>query len=230
MSLPRYRILLAEDHSIVREGIKLLLSLEADFEIVGEADNGVSAVALAKDLQVDAVLLDLDMPQLSGSEAALAIKRDNHHIKIIILTGSLDVGSVNTSLAAGADGYVLKREDSSELLRALRAVLAGGHYISRAIAEAFEPPPIDSSRQAALAHGAGAASGQKKLPGANYGVTLRELEILQFIARGSDNRNIAAQLNVSFATVRKHRENLMRKLNLHNTAELTAYAIKRGLY
>ncbi len=228
MSLPRYRILLAEDHSIVREGIKLLLSLEADFEIVGEADNGVSAVALANDLQADAVLLDLDMPQLSGIEAALAIKRDNPHIKIIILTGSLGVDSVNTSLAAGADGYVLKREDSSELLRALRAVLAGGHYISRAIAEAFEPPPIDASRQAVPPPGA--ASGRKTVSEENNSVTSREREILQLIARGSDSRTIASQLSLSFATVRKHRENLMRKLNLHNAAELTAYAIKRGLY
>jgi DNA-binding NarL/FixJ family response regulator len=201
------RILLAEDHFLVREGLKLLLSFEPDFTVAGETGDGNAVEQMVRELRPDLLILDLHLPGCHGAEIAQRVKAGFDTVKILVLTGSLQAESVRHTLAAGADGYVIKQEDSAELLLAIRAVLAGRQYISKSIAAVFEQD--------------GNACAE---------VTPRELEILRMIARGLSNEAIAEALCRSLFTIRKHRQNLMDKLGLRNAAEITAYAIKRGLY
>lgn len=198
------RVLIADDHPLMREAIKVRLSVEDDLTVVGEASDGTSAVELGKALAPDLVVLDLHMPGLSGSELVSAMRMAAPASRILVLTGSLERHTVRDVLAAGADGYVLKEDETEELVSALRRVAQGERHVSARIAAAFEP-----------------AGGQPEL-------TPREIEILREIARGRGSQQIAAVLGISVGTARKHRENMMNKLGLHNTAEVTAYAIKKG--
>ena len=207
------KILLAEDHVLVREGLKLFLSIEPDFDVIGETGDGTLVEHLVQTLQPDLLLLDLDLPGCHGTVITTRIKAQFSALKIVVLTGNLQAASVRRALAAGAEAYVLKHEDGAELLQAIRTVLAGGHYISKSIATIFQ---LD---QTAL------DAGHKAEP-----ITPREQEILCLIARGLNNEEIAARLFRSVLTVRKHRQNLMDKLGLRNAAEITAYAIKHGFY
>jgi DNA-binding NarL/FixJ family response regulator len=201
------RVLIADDHPLVREAVKVRLCVEDDFEVVGEAGDGGTALGTLKTLAPDLVVLDLHMPGLSGSALVAAMRDAVPDSRILVLTGSLERHTVRDVLAAGADGYVLKEDDAEELVSALRRVARGERHVSPRIAAAFEP----ESRQ-----------GEPEL-------TPREVEILREIAAGRGSQQIAAVLGISVGTARKHRENMMKKLGLHNTAEVTAYAIKKGL-
>jgi DNA-binding NarL/FixJ family response regulator len=200
------RVLIADDHPLVREAVKVRLSVEDDLEVVGEASDGTRAVELGKALAPDLVVLDLHMPGLSGSELVSAVRGAAPASRILVLTGSLERRMVRDVLAAGADGYVLKEDETEELVSALRRVARGERHVSARIAAAFEPS---------------SASAEPEL-------TPREIEILREIAQGRGSQQIAALLGISTGTARKHRENMMKKLGLHNAAEVTAYAIKKG--
>jgi len=208
------RIILAEDHALMREGLKMLLSTEPGFEVVAETGDGTAVEAMVRELLPELLLLDLGMPGRHGVTIAAAIKAEfGAGVKVLVLTGDLRPHSVADALAAGADGYVHKSEDSTELLTAARAVLAGRQYVSKNIAAAFRPQPPASGNDA----DGGAA-------------TPRELEIMSLVARGLSNREIAELLSISVFTVRTHRRNLMEKFTLRNTAEITAYAVRQGYY
>jgi DNA-binding NarL/FixJ family response regulator len=200
------RVLIADDHPLVREAVKVRLSVEDDFEVVGEAGDGKAALAAVRTLAPQLVILDLHMPGLSGSELVSAMRAAAPDARILVLTGSLERRTVRDVLAAGADGYVLKEDETEELVSALRRVARGEGHVSARIAAAFEPE---------------GAQGEPEL-------TPREIEILREIARGRGSQQIAAVLGISVGTARKHRENMMKKLGLHNAAEVTAYAIKKG--
>jgi DNA-binding NarL/FixJ family response regulator len=200
------RVLIADDHPLVREAIKTRLSVEDDLTVVGEASDGARAVESGRTLAPDLVVLDLQMPGLSGSELVSAMRAAAPASRILVLTGSLERRMVRDVLAAGADGYVLKEEETEELVSVLRRVARGERHVSARIAAAFEP-----------------ASG----PGEPE-LTPREVDILREIARGRGSQQIAEVLGISMGTARKHRENMMRKLGLHNAAEVAAYAIKKG--
>ena len=208
-------IVIAEDHALVRDGLKMLLSTEPGLEVVAETGDGAAVEALVRKLNPDLLVLDLDLPGRNGVDIAAALKADPAvSIKVLVLTGNLKPQSVERALAAGANGYVLKNEDSEELLRAVRAVLAGREYVSKSIAGAFRADRTEAGHKGGVA----------------AQVTPREREILSLIARGYSNNDIAELLGISVLTVRTHRQKLMEKLELHNAAEITAYAVKHGFY
>jgi two-component system response regulator NreC len=209
------RLLLAEDHTLVRKGLRALLADEADIEIVAEANDGREAVRLAEELQPDLVLMDFSMPGLNGLEATRLIKHRIPAVKVLVLTRHASEEYVFQILRAGASGYVVKSAAPGELVSAIRAVYRGDSFLSPAIAgkviEEYVRQPSgtvkDSYEQ----------------------LTSREREVLQLIAEGHSSREIAEQLTISAKTVRTHRANLMEKLDLHSTAELTRYAVRKGL-
>lgn len=217
-------IAIAEDHALVREGLKLLFSMEPGFVVVAETGDGNAVEGLMRQHSPALLVLDLDLPGKTGVEvaAALSARRaaDGEGSapvagpKVLVLTGDLRPESVGRALAAGANGYVLKSEDTGELLAAVRAVLAGREYVSPRIAQAF--------RSGAAAGNAG------REPAAS--LTPRERETLSLVARGFSNNDIAELLAISVLTVRTHRQKLMEKLELRNAAEITAYAVKHGIY
>lgn len=205
------KILLAEDHLMVREGLKLLLLTEPDLQVAGETGDGTQVETMVEQLRPDLLLLDLDLPGRHGVDLALRLPARYSWLRIIILTAGVDLGEVRRMLAAGIDGYLLKRADAADLVLAIRTVLAGKLYVS---------PPV----AALLArHDLTAGTGAAQAP------TAREQEIIAMIARGLSNEEIAAHLHRSVLTVRKHRRNLMVKLGLHNAVEVAAYASRHGL-
>ncbi|MEP7154961.1 MAG: response regulator transcription factor [Betaproteobacteria bacterium] len=211
---PTISIVLAEDHTLVREGLKMLLSTEPGLQVIAETGDGRAVEALVRKVMPGLLVLDLDLPGRHGVDIAIAVKAEfAAAIKVLVLTGDLRPDSVGRALAAGADGYVLKSEDTEELLIAVRAVLAGREYVSKSIAQAFR---ADVARRGA---GPPAAT-----------ATPREREIMSLVARGLANNGIAALLGISVLTVRTHRQNLMEKFELRNAAEITAYAVKHGFY
>ena len=210
------RILLAEDHSILREGLRSLLSAQPDIEITGEAEDGQKAIQQANALQPDLVLMDLTMPRMNGTDAIRAIKRRNPEMRIIVLTVHKAAEYVRTALEAGASGYVLKDDTHQELLTAIRTVVAGRTYLSPGICDQIVSGFLGRSTAA-----------QSELPWDT--LTEREKAVIKLVAEGYKNREIAEFLSVSIKTVEKHRSNLMKKLDLHNASALTAYAIQNGL-
>ena len=208
---PPTTIVIADDHVLVREGLKMLLSAEPDLRVVADTGNGAAVEALVRELSPTLLVLDLELPGKSGIDIAVAIKADaSLTCKVLVLTGNLKTETVARALAAGADGYVVKSEDAAELLTAVRTVLAGQGYVSKQIAGAF-------------AAGAGPAAAAAQ-------ITPREREVLSLVARGYGNNDIAGLMKISVLTVRTHRQRLMEKLGLRNAAEITAYAVKLGLY
>jgi DNA-binding NarL/FixJ family response regulator len=213
----RHSIIIADDHALVREGLKLLLGTEPGLEVVAHTGDGAAVEALVRQHRPDLLVLDLDMPQRNGMDIAAAIKGDaGLATRVLVLTGNLKPQVVSQALAVGADGYLLKSEDSGELLQAVHAVLGGGEYVSKAIASVFQP----GSKPAPPG---GSTSG-------DAAITPREREILSLVARGLNNNDIAGLLAISVLTVRTHRQRLMEKLALRNAAEITAYAVKQGFY
>jgi DNA-binding NarL/FixJ family response regulator len=213
---PKYRIVIAEDHTILREGLRALLSSNPDFEIVGEAEDGRGAIRCVEKLKPSLVLTDLSMPRMNGMDAIREIKRRSPETKILVLTVHKTEEYILATLQAGADGYLLKDSTHAELLAAVRHVLSGKHYISPGISDKV----LD-----------GYLEGRKTLKTRTSWETLtqREREILKLIAEGYKNKEIADDLCISVKTVEKHRANLMEKLNLHNVQALTTFAIDKGL-
>ena len=212
----RQKIVIAEDYTILREGLRALLSSDPELEVVGEAEDGGVAVQCTTKLKPDLVLMDLSMPKMSGIEAIREIKKKSPGTKILVLTIHNTEEYILATLKAGADGYALKDSTQGELLMAVKRVLQGKRYLSPGISEQV----ID-----------GYLEGRKDLrPRTSWDtLTGREREILKLIAEGYKSKQIAEYLCISPKTVEKHRSNLMQKLNLHSSPALTALAIEKGL-
>jgi len=213
MPLTSVKVLLVEDHAILRAGLRAILAEENGFAVVGEAADGREGIRCAASLQPDLALMDISMPNMNGTEAIRQIKQRSPATKILILTIHKSEGYVHTSMAAGADGYALKDDTKEQLLSAIGQVIRGGTYLSPAVS--------------GLLLGA-YLRGEPNLPSWER-LTSRERQILKLIATGLKTREIAESLSVSTKTVEKHRTNLMRKLDLHSISALTTYAIKNGL-
>lgn len=207
----RIRVLLADDHAILRQGIRSLLEREPGVEVVGEAGDGQEAVEKAAELQPDVVLMDINMPRMNGIEATRRIRETHDHIKILVLSMHEDDEYVAPLMQAGASGYVLKRSAASELLTALKAVNQGHTILPAQLARTA----FDGS----------APARQDDFDG----LTPREIEVLTLVAEGYTNRRIAEELFISIKTVQAHRANIMEKLGLHDAVELTKYAIRKGI-
>jgi len=207
---------LAEDHTILREGLKALLSSQPDLKVVAEAGDGLDAIRCVQNHAPDMILLDLSMPRMTGLDAIKEIKRISTATKIIVLTVHSTEEYILATLQAGADGYVLKDAHSTELLTAIRHVLDGRRYLSPSISGAIIDGLLQGKRASAL------RSTWESL-------TQREREILKLVAEGHKNKEIGDLLCISVKTVEKHRANLMDKLDLHNVAALTALAAEKGL-
>jgi two-component system response regulator NreC len=212
----KFSIVIAEDHAILREGLKSLLSSYPVLKVVGEAGDGLEAIRSVQKHSPDLVLIDLSMPRMSGLDAIKEIKRMTPQTKIIVLTIHSTEEYIVAALRAGADGYVLKEGDSEELLTAIRRVLEGKRYLTPSISTAL----IDWLLQ--RKEGSGIRSAWDTL-------TQREKEVLKLIAEGHSNKESADLLCISVKTVEKHRSNLMAKLGVHNAAALTAWAAEKGL-
>jgi DNA-binding NarL/FixJ family response regulator len=214
------RIMLVEDHTLLRAGLRALLSQEPDIEIAGEAGDGRDAVRLIASLAPNLVLMDLSMPGTNGIEAIFEIKKRFPQVKVLVLTLHRSDEYIQESLRAGADGYILKDASHDELRVAVRSVLSGKTYLS---------PDISSRVVHGYLGSNGGGGGGSGLTSAWNVLTLRERQVLKLVAEGGSNKYIAAYLSLSVKTVEKHRSNLMKKLDLHNASALTAYAIERGL-
>ncbi|HEX2250207.1 MAG TPA: response regulator transcription factor [Gemmatimonadales bacterium] len=207
------RVLVADDHTIVRSGIRHVLESEQDFEVVGEAGSGTEAISLAATLQPDVIVLDISMPDLSGLEVAARL-RDSSSTRVLILSMHNNAEYVLESVRAGAHGYLLKDTAATELRSAIRTVCRGESYFS---------PPVASRLTAAV------RAEHETQRSALDQLTGREREVLLGIARGWTNKEIAAELGISHRTVETHRESLMRKLQIRTVAELTRFAIGTGI-
>ncbi len=210
------RLLLVDDHAVVRSGLKMLLSAEGDVEIVGEASTAAQAMEAAGVVKPDVILMDIGLPDLSGIDATREIKKRFPQISIVALTIHEDEEYFFKMLEAGASGYVPKRAAPEELLIAIRAAASGEVYLYPSLAKLLVKDYLDQERPA----------GAK----ANLdGLTTREHEVLTYLAEGANNEKIAGALIISPKTVERHRENIMRKLNLHSRSELVRYAIRKGI-
>jgi DNA-binding NarL/FixJ family response regulator len=214
--MEKKKLVIAEDHTILREGLKALLTTRPDIEIVGEAEDGREAIRLVEKLDPDLVMMDLSMPRMDGMEAIREIKRRWPKKRVLALTAHKTEEYILTTLKAGADGYLLKDSTCQEMMTAVNSVLSGQRYLS---------PGISGK----VIEGYLAGKQAVKLDGAWDNLTQREREVVKLIGEGYRNKEIADLLVISPKTVEKHRANLMTKLNFHNVSEITAYAIERGL-
>jgi DNA-binding NarL/FixJ family response regulator len=209
--MKRTRILLVDDHAVVRQGFKMILGAQADMEVAGEAANGREAVELAAQLNPDIVVMDVAMPELNGIEATRRLLAANPHIRVIALSMHKDSVYVREILRAGARGYLLKDSGADDLVKAIRAVAGGESYLSPAVSNAV----LDDYR--------------KHVTNPIDLLTSREREVLQMLAEGKTNKEIAVVLNLSVYTVDAHRGRIMEKLNLHSINELVRFALRNGL-
>ncbi len=210
------RLLIADDHDIVRAGIKALLQRQEDIEIVGEAADGREVVRLAEQLSPSMIVMDITMPQLNGIDAASQVIRRDPEVKVIILSMYSDEEFIVRALMAGVKGYLLKDAVQADLLRAVRAVATGRSFFSPEIAQTLAEDYVRQLQR-------------KGLEDSYELLTEREREVLQLLAEGKSNKETATTLNVSTYTVETHRTHLMQKLNLHNTAELVLYAVRKKI-
>ncbi len=210
------RLLLVDDHAVVRSGLRMLLSSESDVEIVGEASTAAQAMDLASSVKPDVILMDIGLPDLSGIDATREIKKKFPEISIVALTIHEDEEYFFRMLEAGASGYVPKRAAPEELLIAIRAAAAGEVYLYPSLAKLLVKDFLSQDH---------APEEKSNLDG----LTDREHEVLTYLAEGANNETIAEALVISPRTVERHRENIMRKLNLHSRAELVRYAIRKGI-
>ncbi len=210
-------VLLVEDHTVVRQGFRLVLEAEADIAIVAEAENGRQAVQLAKKFHPDVVIMDIAMPVLNGLEATRQIIKEVPAARVLILSSYSDDEYVHRLTEAGAAGYLLKQTAAADLIKAIREAKKGNAFFSPAISKRL----IEHYRETVLK-----GFPVKKQSGA---LSSRQAEVLQLIAEGRPNKQIAAELNVSLKTVQNHRQQLMKKLNIHDIAGLTRYAISKGV-
>jgi two-component system response regulator NreC len=209
------RLLLVDDHAVVRSGLKMLLENERDVEIIGEASSAAEAIEGAIRLKPNVILMDIGLPDLSGIDATREIKKRVPELAIVALTIHEDEEYFFKMLEAGASGYVPKRAAPEELLTAIRAAATGQVYLYPSLAKLLVRDFLDGGR----------ATGQQT----TSDLTDREQEVLTYLAEGASNEEIAASLVISPKTVARHRENIMRKLNLHSRAELVRYAIRKGI-
>ena len=217
IDLPKIRVLLADDHALVLEGLRLLLSIEGDIEVIGEAYQGRDAVMQAKTLRPAVVVIDLSMPILNGFEATRQIRRESPSTAVIVLSAHDDDEYVDRAIDVGAAGYVLKHNTSDVLANAIREVAKGRLSFSERIVRR-----LLERREKGLLSGPDGRIGPKRL-------TSREVEVLQLIAEGKANKQAAAELGISIKTIEKHRQALKTKLDIHDTAGLTRYALAMGI-
>jgi DNA-binding NarL/FixJ family response regulator len=215
--MKRITVLLAEDHMIVREGFRKMLELENDFEVVGEAQARRQAVTQAKKLRPEVVLMDIAMPLLNGLEATRQVLKSLPATKVLMLSAHSDDAYVKNATESGAVGFLLKQTSAHDVCRAIREVQKGNTFFSSSVSRRLErlhPKSSDRTRQL-----------NKKAAH----LTSREMEVLQLIAEGKANKETASELGIGIKTVEKHREHLMEKLDIHDTAGLTRYAIGAGI-
>lgn len=210
------RILIAEDHAIVRDGLRSLLQSGNDFEVVGEAADGMEAIRAASKSDPDLILLDLNMPRMDGISVIKDIKKQSPDIKILALTMHKDEEYILEAFRSGADGYCVKTSSGEEVLSAIKIVLSGKQYVSPEISDKVLEGYLEGNKTL------------KKESSWNS-LTQREKEVLKLVGEGYQNKYISDYLCISIKTVEKHRANIMEKLDLHNASELTAYAYEKGL-
>ncbi len=213
-----YRLIVVDDHAIVRDGLAAILGREAGIDVVGTAEDGKAAVAEVDRLEPDIVIIDLSMPRTDGVQAITNIKRKHPDIGVIVLTFHKDDAHVHSALAAGADAFILKDDGRDELLAAVRNVAQGKRYLSPAICERVMSGYLHAHQ---VPEESAAPSWES--------LSAREREVLKLVAEGYKTREIAEYLSLSKKTVEKHRSNMMRKLDLHGVSAVTAYAIENGL-
>jgi two-component system response regulator NreC len=210
------RVLLVDDHAVVRVGLRMLLESEEEFEICGEASSGKEAIALVNQLKPDVILMDIGLPDMSGIEATRSIKVSNPETAIVALTIHEDEEYFFKMLEAGANGYVPKKAAPDELLTAIRAAYAGEVYLYPSLAKLLVKDYLGQQ-----------SASKEARPESD--LTAREQEVLTLLAEGANNNEIAELLSISPKTVARHRENIMTKLNLHSRTELVKYAIRKGI-
>jgi two-component system response regulator NreC len=210
------RIVIAEDHTILREGLRALLSSDPEFDVVGEAEDGLDAIRCVEDLTPDLVLMDLSLPRMNGMDAIMEIKKRCPETKVLALTVHRTEEYILATLRAGADGYVLKDATHTELVMGIKSVLKGKPYLSPEVSDMVIEGYLEGRRTL-----------RSDTPWDT--LTQREREVLKLIGEGYKNKDIADYLYISVKTVEKHRANLMKKLDLHNTSALTAFAMEKGL-
>jgi DNA-binding NarL/FixJ family response regulator len=212
--MTKIRVFLADDHAVVREGLKALINAQPDMDVTGEADDGQGACEQVARLRPDVVVLDVSMPGLSGAQAAERLRQECPQVKVLALTVHEDRGYLRQLLEAGAAGYVLKRAAAEELIRAIRAVAGGGVYLDPALAGAVvggfvrKPPAKGGPEGAELSE--------------------REEEVVRLVAAGHSNKEVAARLELSVKTVETYKARSLEKLGLHSRADLVRYALQRG--
>jgi len=209
------RILIVEDHALVRKGLKSLISSQPEFNVVAEAENGLEALQMTKEFGPDLILLDLSMPKMNGLATMRQLKKDHAGVKILVITMHASQDYLIPTLKEGADGYLLKGDDPQELFSAIRAIMAGKAYLSSELSGQLINSVINPG------------SGNPGDPLSQ--LTQREKEVFQLVAEGNTNQQIADLLFISPKTVDKHRTNLMKKLDLHSAREVTNFALKNGL-
>jgi DNA-binding NarL/FixJ family response regulator len=214
--MSKIRVLVADDHGIVRKGLRFVLERQDDLEVIGEAGDGREAVRICEQASPNVVVMDIAMPQLNGLDAAAQIVRQSPEIKVIILSMHADEDYLVRALNAGVKAYLLKDSAELDLVRAVRAVAQGGSFFSPAIAQLLAE---DYTRQLQ----------QRGLQDSYELLTERQKEILQLLAEGKSNKEVATALNVSPYTVETHRTHIMQKLDLHNTAEIVLYAVRKKI-
>jgi DNA-binding NarL/FixJ family response regulator len=213
--MKKIAVLLVDDHAVVRQGLRALLEAEGDMVVVAEAENGREAVVFAKKTLPDVVVMDVAMPGMNGLEATRQIVRNVPSAKVLVLTSYGDDDYVTQLMGAGAVGYLLKQTAAAELLKAIREVRGGGAFFSPVIAKRLRQQNRETF-----------AEGQQSVKADK--LTSREAEVLQLVAEGFANKQIASELSISIKTVEKHRQQAMNKLNIHDIAGLTRYALSKG--
>ena len=212
----KIRIVLADDHMILRKGLRSLLEAEKRFEIVGEGENGNEVVRLVDELDPDIIVMDISMPNLNGVEATKRVKKHHPDTKVIILSRHKDEEFIFQALNAGADGYLIKESAPSELISAIESVLRGDSYLSPSVSRVVVDDYIKKANHTELVD-------------KFESLTSREVEVLQLLAEGFSVKEISENLHVSKNTVNSHRTHIMEKLDIHSTAKLIQYAIQKGL-
>ncbi len=214
--MEKVRILIADDHGIVRKGLRLQLEQQEQFQVVGEATDGREAVRLAEELAPDIVIIDIAMPNLNGIEATAQITKRNPQVRAIILSMHSDESYLTRALSAGAKGYLLKETADLDLCRAVQVIAQGKVFFSPAIANTLLEDYMRQLQQRGLRD--------------SYGLlTDREKEVLQLLAEGKSNKEVATMLDLSTYTVETHRTHIMQKLNLHSSAEIVLYAVRKKI-
>lgn len=208
------RIFLADDHTVMREGLKSLVNAQADMEVIGEADNGRTALQKARELQPDVVIMDVSMPELNGIKVTEQLKRSCQKVKVLVLTAHDESGYLRQLLQVGASGYVLKKAAAEELINAIRAVASGGVYLDPTLAGKVVTGYV----------------GSRRLKGTPQGNDLseREAEVLRLVAWGYTNKEIGSYLTISVKTVETHKANILEKLDLRSRVEMVRYALRQG--